>query len=113
MDNNIEESREFKAAKELENALNDCGFKNSNFTAAIPTFHKTLEQNFMRLIVSCIRFMADDKGGAPLLGLKGLVVKIHGNSKDREVQSAILQCRSFIMHDVNGKILEAFSEETA
>ncbi len=59
------------------------------------------------------RFMADDKGGAPLLGLKGLVVKIHGNSKDREVQSAILQCRSFIMHDVNGKILEAFSEETA
>lgn len=61
MNNNIEESREFKAAKELENALNDCGFKNSNFTAAIPTFHKTLEQNFMRLIVSCIRFMADDK----------------------------------------------------
>ena len=61
MNNNIEESREFKAAKELENALNDCGFKNSNFIAAIPTFHKTLEQNFMRLIVSCIRFMADDK----------------------------------------------------
>lgn len=60
MNNNIEESREFKAAKELENALNDCGFKNSNFTAAIPTFHKTLEQNFMRLIVSSIRFMADD-----------------------------------------------------
>ena len=31
------------------------------------------------------RYMADDKGGAPLLGLKGLVVKIHGNSKDTEV----------------------------
>ena len=30
------------------------------------------------------RYMADDKGGAPLLGLKGLVVKIHGNSKDTE-----------------------------
>ena len=29
--------------------------------SSIPTFHKTLEQNFMRLIVSCIRFMADDK----------------------------------------------------
>ena len=68
--------------------------------------YKPLKKSFSR-------FMADDKGGAPLLGLKGLVVKIHGNSKDREVQSAILQCRSFIMHDVNGKILEAFSEETA
>ena len=32
------------------------------------------------------RYMADDKGGAPLLGLKGLVVKIHGNSKDTEVR---------------------------
>ena len=35
------------------------------------------------------RYMADDKGGAPLLGLKGLVVMIHGNSKDTEVRSAI------------------------
>ena len=40
------------------------------------------------------RYMADDKGGAPLLGLKGLVVKIHGNSKDTEVRSAIEQCRN-------------------
>ena len=43
------------------------------------------------------RYMADDKGGAPLLGLKGLVVKIHGNSKDTEVRSAIEQCRNFVM----------------
>lgn len=42
------------------------------------------------------RYMADDKGGAPLLGLKGLVVKIHGNSKDTEVRSAIEQCRNFV-----------------
>lgn len=54
------------------------------------------------------RFMADDKGGAPLLGLKGLVVKIHGNSKNREVETAIEQCRNFIIHDVNNKIVECF-----
>lgn len=56
------------------------------------------------------KYMADDKGGAPLLGLKGLVVKIHGNSKDREVSSAIEQCRTFVKNDVNGKILSAFAD---
>ncbi len=56
------------------------------------------------------RFKADDKGGAPLLGLKGLVVKIHGNSKKNEVASAIAQCRSFIKSDVSGKIVRAFEE---
>lgn len=56
------------------------------------------------------KYLADDKGGAPLLGLKGLVVKIHGNSKDREVSSAIEQCRTFVKNDVNGKILSAFAD---
>ncbi len=56
------------------------------------------------------KYMADNKGGAPLLGLKGLVVKIHGNSKNNEVCSAIMQCRSFIKNDVNGKIVSAFEE---
>ena len=54
------------------------------------------------------RFSANDKGGAPLLGLKGLVVKIHGNSKDTEVSSAITQCRNFVINDVSGKIVSAF-----
>lgn len=56
------------------------------------------------------RFMADDKGGAPLLGLKGLVVKIHGNSKENEITSAITQCRSFIAQDVSGKITSSFTD---
>ena len=54
------------------------------------------------------RFNAKDKGGAPLLGLKGLVVKIHGNSKNTEVSSAIIQCRNFINNNVNEKIVSAF-----
>lgn len=57
------------------------------------------------------RYMADDKGGAPLLGLKGLVVKIHGNSKDTEVCSAIEQCRNFVKKDVTNQIIRTFVEE--
>ena len=57
------------------------------------------------------RYMADDKGGAPLLGLKCLVVKIHGNSKDTEVRSAIEQCRNFVKKDVTNQIIRTFVEE--
>lgn len=56
----IQQSREYQAARELERVLNDYGFNPDNFTAAIPSFHKTLEQSFMRLIIACIKFMADD-----------------------------------------------------
>ncbi|MCR5213238.1 MAG: phosphate acyltransferase PlsX [Eubacterium sp.] len=54
------------------------------------------------------RFDASDQGGAPLLGLKGLVVKIHGNSKEGEVISSIRQCVNFVESDVNGKIIKGF-----
>ena len=55
MNMNINESREYKAAKELERVLNDYSFNPDRFTAAIPSFHKTLEQSFMRLIIACIK----------------------------------------------------------
>lgn len=50
---------------------------------------------------------------APLLGLKGLVVKIHGNSHNEEVKSAIFQCISFSETGVNAKIADKLSEEQA
>ncbi len=56
------------------------------------------------------KFDASNKGGAPLLGLKGLVVKIHGNSKENEVISAIDQCVTFVKNDVSGKIVKGFEE---
>lgn len=43
-------------------------------------------------------------GGAPLLGLNGLVVKTHGNAKAREITNAINQCVTFKEQDINGKI---------
>ena len=50
-------------------------------------------------------------GGAPLLGLKGLVVKAHGSSKAVEIKNAILQCSAFSKEDINGKILERISSK--
>ena len=40
-------------------------------------------------------FDASQYGGAPLLGLNGLVVKTHGSSKAVEVKNSILQCVQF------------------
>lgn len=45
-----------------------------------------------------------DHGGAPMLGLKGLVVKSHGNSGSKEIKNSILQCISFKEQNINEKI---------
>ena len=49
-------------------------------------------------------FDASEYGGAPLLGLKGLVVKTHGSAKAVEVTNSIIQCVTFKEQDINGKI---------
>ena len=49
-------------------------------------------------------FDASNYGGAPLLGLNGLVVKVHGNSTKTEVCNAIMQCVSFKEEAINEKI---------
>ena len=54
-------------------------------------------------------FDASQYGGAPLLGLKGLVVKTHGNSKALEVCNSILQCETFTKQQINEKIKESLS----
>ena len=36
----LENSREFKAAKELEHALNDYGWNGKRFAIAVTTFHR-------------------------------------------------------------------------
>ena len=42
-----------------------------------------------------VKFDATEYGGAPVLGLKGLVVKTHGNATRKEISNAILQCVTF------------------
>ncbi len=56
-------------------------------------------------------FDASQYGGAPLLGLKGLVVKTHGNSTANEVCNSILQCVTFKEQAINEKIKASLTPE--
>lgn len=51
-------------------------------------------------------FDTSEHGGAPLLGLNGLVVKTHGSSKANEIRNSIVQCISFKEQKFNEKIKE-------
>ena len=51
-------------------------------------------------------FDTAEYGGAPMLGLNGLVVKAHGNSTRVEIRNAIAQCIAFVKEDISGKIRE-------
>jgi glycerol-3-phosphate acyltransferase PlsX len=64
-----------------------------------PALKKTLET-----------FNVDDQGGAPMLGLKGLVVKTHGNSTSKEVKYSILNAIKFKEQCINEKISEHLSD---
>ena len=55
------------------------------------------------------RFDTEEHGGAPMLGLNGLVVKSHGSSNAVEIKNSILQCITFTEQDINGKIRENIS----
>mgnify|MGYP000208696652 FL=1 len=52
-------------------------------------------------------FDASEYGGAPLLGLNGLVVKTHGSSTSKEVCNSIIQCVTFKNQQINEKIRES------
>lgn len=57
-------------------------------------------------------FDASEYGGAPLLGLNGLVVKAHGNSTSKEIKNSIIQCITFKQQQINEKIkLSLLGEE--
>ncbi len=51
-------------------------------------------------------FDLEQYGGAPMLGLNGLVVKTHGSSKSVEIKNSILQCVTFKEQKINEKIKE-------
>lgn len=56
-------------------------------------------------------FDVNQYGGAPLLGLKALVVKSHGNSKPDAFKTAIGQCVDFIEADLNEIIRERINKD--
>ena len=59
-------------------------------------------------------FDASQYGGAPLLGLNGLVVKTHGSAKAGDIRNSIIQCVTFREQKINEKIKEHIgrNEET-
>lgn len=56
-------------------------------------------------------FDASEYGGAPLLGLNGLVVKTHGSSNSKEVKNTLIQCVTFKEQNINEKIKQIISKE--
>lgn len=57
------------------------------------------------------KFDATQYGGAPLLGLNGLVVKTHGSAKASEISNSIIQCVTFKEQKINEKIKESLEAE--
>ena len=66
---------------------------------ALPSLKKTLKA-----------FDASQYGGAPLLGLNGLVVKTHGSSKAKEITNSIYQCVTFREENINEIIKERIAD---
>ncbi len=50
------------------------------------------------------KFDASQYGGAPMLGLKGLVIKSHGSATAKEIKNAVLQCIDFSKQNIAEKI---------
>ncbi len=57
-------------------------------------------------------FDASQYGGAPMLGLKGLVVKTHGSAKAAEVRQSVIQCVHFSKQRINEKISKQLAADT-
>lgn len=56
-------------------------------------------------------FDSSEYGGAPMLGLKGLVVKTHGSSTPKEIKNTLLQCVLFKEQNITEKIKMAIEGE--
>ena len=60
MEKDIQESKEYRLAKDWEMAVNSFSFNPKRFAAAIPDMHPTLQQSLYRLIKACIEVIADE-----------------------------------------------------
>lgn len=58
-------------------------------------------------------FDYSEEGGAPILGLKGPVLKIHGSSKANAVYNAILKGVPYVEQDVTALIENAITEKSS
>ena len=54
----LHQTREFQAARALEDALNNMSWKPEVFAKSVRTYHRTLQQELFRTIVAVIKEMA-------------------------------------------------------
>ena len=84
--------------KQIKSGLMSCTRGKIGGLLVKPVLKETLKQ-----------FDLEEYGGAPLLGLNGLVVKTHGSSKAVEIKNSVLQCVTFKEQRINEKIKEKLS----
>ena len=80
-------------------------------------FYSSLRSKIGALLVKpslkevLVKFDATSYGGAPLLGIKGLVVKVHGNTTGGEIEHALHQCVAFTKAQIPEKISAMFAKD--
>lgn len=84
-------------------------FKNKLTEGIIAKAGAVLAYNKIKEIKN--EFDYSDAGGAPILGAKEPVLKIHGNSKATEVYYAILKAIPYVRNNVTGAIAREFEEK--
>ena len=62
----IQDTREYQAARKLEDALNTMSWEPEIFAQSVRTYHRTLQQELFRTIVAVIKEMAADDYGVDL-----------------------------------------------
>lgn len=55
---NLQYTKEYKFAMEVERTLNNYNFSNRNFVESIPFFHRTIQQSLFRLFQDSFLYMA-------------------------------------------------------
>jgi phosphate acyltransferase len=69
-----------------------------------------LARNAFRAITR--RMDPDGYGGAPLLGLNGIVMKAHGSARERAIMHAVRITSDAIQHHINQRITEEIAAAT-
>ena len=60
---NLQDSREYQAAKQLEDVLNSYSWNPQRFAESVRFMHRTTQQTLFRTIVTTIELMASDSYG--------------------------------------------------
>ena len=62
----IQNTREYKAAKDLERALNDYSWNPAIFAESTRYFHRTLQQELIRAVIAIIKMVGSEDYGTDL-----------------------------------------------